>query len=455
MILSKDSGWVKLIVDELKAGLGADSGYLVNLIPKLGLILDCKAHPTDLADTSSGNEQRTHYLLCRLIEIISTNSVSLTLCFDDVQWIDDSSISFLTRLLTRGYNKFFFVGCYREGEMIGTHPFLKMLETVRAAGVNITEVHMTCIGQDALNEAVSNLLCLPPRLVLSLSNAVHKQTKGNPLFISQTLLTFYRDGLLYLDFARKRFEWDEGKISRSELPDNIALYFTNDIVKLPIEIQLSLHTLSMFGGSARVEHIQYLEQELNVNVVGPLKTAEKEGLVSIVGESVHFNHDKIQEASYAMIGEQDRHHNHITYGKCLISRRYALLNLFISVYSYPNCLIIICLSSLNTGDDDLLFAAVNQINLGRTSAASLDEYFDFADYNMKAGKRSMELSDFISSFKFLDQGISFLSKIDRHWINHYNFSIEIYELGAKAAVSSGNIQCFQVFADQVLQHSQW
>eukprot|EP00956_Cyclotella_meneghiniana_P005464 scaffold6949_cov25-Cyclotella_meneghiniana.AAC.1 len=200
---------------------------------------------------------------------------------------------------------------------------------------------MNCMTKNTINVAVSDLLCLSPRLVQSLSDIVYSRTKGNALFFFQLLLTLYRDNLLYLDLSHQRWTWDEEKIVIAKLPDNIAICLTDSISKLPIEVQMALNTLSLLGASAKLSYMKIFDSHLRMKrkIFEPLKEAAAEGLVTISNGSFHFCHDRIQEASLYLIGEMDRCHHHLAYGKCLIEQ------------------------ALETNDDDMLFTAVDQINL--------------------------------------------------------------------------------------------
>jgi predicted ATPase len=236
-----------------------------------------------------------------------------------------------------------------------------------------------------------------------------------------------RDGLLYIDLDKKRWLWDVEKISQSKLPDNIALCFTTGINNLAPDVQTALHTLSTFGGSAKSDYIMFIETDLNINLINPLKVAAAEGLVSMNG-AISFCHDRIQEASYNIVEEQDRVCNHLAYGKCLMKHM------------------------VDTGDDHILFTSVNQINLGGAAAVSdREDYFILAKYNLVAGKKAMGMSDFAAAFSFFDHGMSFLRKDS--WKKHYDFTLELYELAAKASLAVGNNECLHLISHQVLNNA--
>jgi predicted ATPase len=434
LISSIESNWAKGVINELQAVLGRDACYLTAVIPKLGQILSNNfAYAGSTLDYNCRNAvQRIQYLLCQFMEVISTTSiVSVTLFLDDVQWVDEASILLLNRVLTHARNKFFFIGCCREDEMGSDHLFWKMVESVQDCGINSKILQLDCVTEDVLNEVISRLLCILPRLVRSLTSIIYSKTKGNPLFVCQLLLLLNRDGLLRIDMGKQRWVWDEEKILSTKLPDNVALCFTDGIKKLLIEVQLALHTLSMFGASAKAVCLTTLESQLKMKLVEPLKIAAAEGLVNNIKGSYGFTHDRIQEASYKMVQEHDRLSNHLTYGRCLVK------------------------IAIETGDDQMLFTAVNQINLGGPSAVTdREEYFTMAQHNFVAGKRSMAMTDFHSAYSFFRFGTTFLSFIaENHWTDHYNFSLELFNLASKAALASGNIQGLRFLSDQVVKHS--
>lgn len=120
--------------------------------------------------------QRIHYLLCQFVETISSTSiVSVTLCLDDVQWIDKASISVMRHVLTQAYKKFFFLACCRH-EMCNTHPFWSMIESVRSNGILSSTVELKNVDVNMLTSAMSDLLCLSPRVVKPLASIVHNKT---------------------------------------------------------------------------------------------------------------------------------------------------------------------------------------------------------------------------------------------------------------------------------------
>eukprot|EP00956_Cyclotella_meneghiniana_P008867 scaffold12139_cov60-Cyclotella_meneghiniana.AAC.3 len=439
LLLLKESDCTafQLIVESLKSALGQDEDLhpLFKVIPKLRNILgesielgDSLQYDISVKNKNWGNTfSRLQFLLSKFVSIISVSSVvSVVIFMDDLQWIDQSSLDILKTILRHKHTKFFFIGCCRNGEMASDHSFWKMMESINTVGVGATQVKLNRMNEKTLKSVVSELLCLSPRLVRPLASILFSRSKGNTLFFVQLMMLLHRNGMLFLDFGRQRWAWDEEKIVSMKLPDNIAICLTNDIGKLPSEVQLALNTLAMFGASAKVSYLKLLESQFQMKLLEPLKEAE--GLVTNSNGSFHFCHDCIQEVALNLIEEQDRRSKHLAYGKCLVKK------------------------ALDEKDNYMLFTAVDQINLGGPSAVTdYSDYFGMANYNLLAGKQSMNMAEFSSALSFFMNGIAYLR--DGHWRDHYSLSLEIYEMGCRSADAATNMSCLDVLSERVLKEA--
>lgn len=103
------------------------------------------------------------------------------------------------------------------------------------------------------------------------------------------------------------------------------------------------------------------------------------------------------------------------------------------------------------GDNNVLFTAVNQLNLGGTEAvADNSQNIVVATLNLKAGKKAMDMSDFTSAYSYFDHGITFLRK--NHWKEHYALSLELYELAARCALTNGDVVILRLLSEQVVTY---
>eukprot|EP00804_Cyclotella_cryptica_P009125 CCRYP_003206-RA/>CCRYP_003206-RA protein AED:0.03 eAED:0.03 QI:45/1/1/1/1/0.8/5/1940/965 len=379
----KDSDWVKTMAAKLRDALGRDVYHLVKLVPSLSNILDCDTSEGAHNEDCVNGQRKIHYILTRFVEVISACSkATVTLFLDDLQWADEFSLSALEQIMVmpnRGKG-LFVVGCYRDDEVTEDHPFKKVVGKASDNGVRLTEIQLECMDKDTVNRIVSDLLCLSRRLVKSLSEILYCKTKGNPLFFSRLLMSLNRDGLLNLSLSRRRWVWDEELIQSRQLPDDVASFLLSGISKLSVEVQGALQVLSCFG-SIEEKESSILERDLGLDLMLPLQEAVTEGFVCKNKVKYNFAHDRIQETVYCSMPLNNRCHDHMKYGTCLIR------------------------SSVEQGGDDLLFTALGQINLaGPSLVADSNQSTEFARCHLIAGRKAVELSDFSSASKFVKSG---------------------------------------------------
>jgi predicted ATPase len=96
---------------------------------------------------------------------------------------------------------------------------------------------------------------------------------------------------------------------------------------------------------------------------------------------------------------------------------------------------------------------VSQLNLAGPEAVQ-DESQNaiVASLNLRAGKKAMEMSDFVAAYSYFDSGISFLR--ENHWKEHYTLSLELFNLAAKCALTNGDLVSLQLLSQQVLRMAQ-
>lgn len=421
------------IASKIKSLLGDDTRHLTNVIPNLGIILGEDGKQEEGLDCANA-QARIQHLLCLFVDLISSSSgVPIVIFLDDLQWSDQASLSAINQLLMyfsmstpKSKRQFFFLGSCRDEGLHEKHPFGNMLARTRQFGVQSTVVRLDCIDKDSTNTMVSDLLCLSPRLTRTLSDIVYYKSKGNPLFISQLMISLCKNRLVWLSLNRRRWEWDEAKIQAIQLPEDVVAFLSSTIENLPKEVQSALMTLSCFGTRSDCVLIETIEKNLGIPLMQPLQEAAAEGIVDRVGGTYSFGHDKLQEAVYRLILPEDRPLFHFKYGLSLVHRAREL------------------------NDDGMLFTATNQINLGGVAIVTDDtQAVEIANLNLMTGFKAMGKSDFSSSFSFFSHGISFLPK--RHWQEHYDLSLQLFESASKCALINGDEDSLKYVSDQILR----
>ena len=131
-----------------------------------------------------------------------------------------------------------------------------------------------------------------------------------------------------------------------------------------------------------------------------------------------------------MMPDQQRRENHTRYGLAMCTQ---ILNNVIE-------------------DDSLFFAAVNQIKQGGPVAVhEPSQMIVFAELNLKAGMRSIDLCDYNTAFTLFQYGRTFLG--DDNWTLHYQLSLDVHDSLADAALILNKLSVVTSCSDEVALHA--
>ena len=117
--------------------------------------------------------------------------------------------------------------------------------------------------------------------------------------------------------------------------------------------------------------------------------------------------------------------------------------------------LLLCSNTLVNGAENnsvLFFTSVNQINKGGPDAIQdPNNRSKLAVLNLKAGKLSIVLSDYMSALKFFEHGISYLGE-DR-WTERYELSLGLYDAAAEAASALEKFQAIKSYTDELVKNA--
>ena len=435
---SRDQITVEKISSALSADLKDDVTSLAALMPNiariLGIDLDSEKKSDKKDESAVDPQKRLRYLFCQFVEVVSRcHEEPLILFLDNCQWIDAASVALLNQILVMSdvsvkSRRFFFYCCCRDDEMNESHPWSLMLSSITDFGIKTTKILLASMGEDTVNEMVSTILSLLPRLTRPLSSIIHQKTKGSPFFIKQLMVELNKRRMLYPSLTRRRWIWECDKIRDFEVPENVDLFINKSFNQLPSEVLSALCMLSCFGSSVDIHLVEKLETEMRESLIEELDAAVSANILGKGNGRFYFLHDKLQEVAYTAINSKVRCLDHFRYGLSLGD------------------------VATREKNDKLLIAAVEQINLGGPEAVSDGEQgVKVAQMNLNAGKNAMKTSDLVSAYTFFDNGISYLRK--GHWDYHYDMTLELFNLAAKCAFTIGEYGSLKILTGQIIRYA--
>jgi len=235
--------------------------------------------------------------------------------------------------------------------------------------------------------------------------------------------------LLHYSIRERRWVWDTDIISRVDITDDVCELLSIKMIGLVETTQAALKISSCFGTSVNSTIIKTLMS------ASPLLQTFQEELDKVVddgfmdtddlGSTYKFVHDKVREAAYGLIPEEDRNRFHYTVGMLLF----------------------------NTIDgkniDSIIFLMVDQINHGTTYLSS-DQRITVAELNYGAASKAVENSNFAAAFFYSNAAMKLLP--ENHWESHYDLSRKIFLVLGNAARSYGRIAEATSALDEILKH---
>src|SRR5499433_611450 len=366
----------------LLEALGPNGRLMIDLIPELKPIIGDQPPVPELRLQQA---QSRFQLVCRrFIGAFARPNHPLTLFLDDLQWLDAPTLDLLEDLLRPGLKHLMLIGAYRDNEVAAVHPLMRKLDSIKAAGGKVVEITLSPLAQEHLGQLVADALRCELERAAPLAKLVHVKTGGNPFFAIQFLSSLAEEELLTFDHDGARWSWDIDRIHAMGYIDNVADLMVGKITRLPTETQNAMQFMACLGNISEITTLSLVlgAAEEQVHVV--LWPAIRQELVERLAGAYRFVHDRIQEAAYSLVPEDQRGEAHLRIGRLLAAR-------------VPP-----------EKQEEAIFEMVNQLNRGATLIVSRDEREQLAKLNLIAGKRAKSSTAHVSALSYLVAGAALL-----------------------------------------------
>ena len=317
-LLNGDPTLLTEVQAAVRLALGPSAAVLKDLIPNLSGIMGDIAVASDDADEEAREIHRIVYHVRDFVRAIASPAHPIVMAFDDLQWANEQCLDVVSKLITDVSSRsVLFIGTYRDNELeTADHPLEETLGEIAMANVPMSTIHLGNLDPSTVNDLVSDVLHLSPRLTRPLADVLHTKTRGNPLFVKQMIKVLHEDKLLYYSASRRRWEWDLEGIQEQLIADSAVELLVDMMKHYEPEGQRMLQIASCFGSSFDAATVQLAYDSKDESAVfRHLDAAIKDGLIMQTGSKYSFSHDQIWQAAYSLTLPTEREEMHLR-GEC-------------------------------------------------------------------------------------------------------------------------------------------
>ena len=445
-LLSETPAQQKIWKESLLLALGANARIIIDLVPDLGRILGDQPSVLPLNPVESQN--RFLFVVREFIKTFAKKEHPLVIFLDDLQWADISTLELLKFLLNSSeLTHILCIGAYRNAEIQDNHALLSILDelqkSMQEAGLFYRSVLLNPLDEKTVNRLLSDTFSCVPEKSAPLSALIFKKTRGNPFFTNQLLHSLYSKNVFQYEPSIAQWTWNLEKTEKEGMSDNVI-----DLLVLKLSL-FSEHTLTVLKIAACIGN--YFNLRTVSRVYGQTVSAVGSGLwdaiekelilplnnnyrllniqqsnfdLSVIDFAFAFQHDRIQQAVYSLISDDERSMLHYRIGQDLLR-----------------------LCDLAT-KKDMLFELVNHLNLGREMFQTVEQRTELADLNFQAGEKALMSTAFQTAAGYFEAGKVLLSA--EEWkanpARYFEFSIAQAEaLFLSADLENANTLCAELF----------
>lgn len=429
-LLSEPEASLQTWKAEILEAVGTSGQAIVDIIPEVEQIIGKQPLLESLGATESQN--RFNVFFKRFVNVFATKEHPLVIFLDDLQWADLASLKLIEQLTTDPDTQYLLtIGAYRDNEVNSTHPLIQTLEQIQKANTTINQIILHPLGIRDINQLIADTLSCSTESSQSLAELIATKTGGNPFFLTQLLQLLYTDHLLSFDRLRGCWQWDIENIKGIGITDNVVDLMVRKISKLDDSTQKVLKLAACIGNRFDLEVLSIVNSKSSPVTSQELQPAVQEGLIvplsndyripllwseeeinrdssqlsSLISQPTQsipykFLHDRVQQAAYALIPENEKKAVHLQVGSLLLE---------------------------NTQENELqekIFDIINHLNEGAELITEQSRKDELIKLNLQASKKAKASTAYDPALKYLEAALKLL--VADSWDSQYELTLEIY-----------------------------
>ncbi len=418
-LLTESTQQLQTWKQKLLAALSTNGQVIIDVIPEVELIIGKQPSVPQLGPTESQN--RFNRVFQDFIQVFTQPQHPLVVFLDDLQWADTASLKLIQLLITNPASQYLLlIGAYRDNEVSPTHPLMHTLYEIQQTDAIVNTITLRPLDITHVRQIISDALYDAEKST-PLANLLFHKTQGNPFFLTQMLKTLYHEQLLSFDFATGIWRWDIEQIQAFGITDlGVVELVASNIRKLPQATQDTLKLAACIGDRFKLDILAMISEKSVSDITGDLWSALQSGLILPLNKEYkiprffednelkkfsfddsklgyRFLHDRVQQAAYSLIPDDQKQSTHLKIGRLLLQ---------------------------NTPSEEIevnIFDIVNQLNIGVELLTESQQRHKLAQLNLLAGNKAKQSTAYEPALNYFNTGINILASDS--WKTDYELTL--------------------------------
>ncbi|MBC7881980.1 MAG: AAA family ATPase [Anaerolineae bacterium] len=433
-LLSEPEEQVQAWRSQLLNALGSNGQLVIDVIPEVELIVGKQPPLPEVGSTEAQN--RFNFVFQKFIRACCSYEHPLVIFLDDLQWADSATLKLIELILSdRATQSLLLIGAYRDNEVNQAHPLIATIDKLKLETITIHQIMLAPLTLGAVSQLISETLHAPTELIAPLAELVWRKTNGNPYFTNEFLKILHAQDLITFNINQQRWQWDVKQIKAKNITDNVVELMIQKLKQLPEQTQRVLRLAACIGAEFDLATLSAICERAAVEIFSELSTVIQSELIlstseldeNLLIQNYKFSHDRLQQAAYTLIAEEQKQAVHLQIG-CLLLQS-----------SEPETI------PYN------LFEVIDHLNLGRNLVVNQQHRDRIAKLNLIAGQKAQKTLAHSAAQQYLVTGIALL--VADSWQFQYALTLALHKDAAKAAYLCGDFQQMEHWASVVLKHA--
>lgn len=390
--------------ERIQAAVAPNGRILTEAIAELDIVIGPQPQLAELGPLEAKN--RFDATVTSFLRVFARPEHPLAIFLDDLQWIDAASLELIGQWVRDSHVRhLLLLGAYRDGEVDASHPFALWVKDLREQGNSIRDINLGHLACEDIGQLIADTLEEPPENVRPLAELVLRKTAGNPFFVKRLLHTLHAERLIAFVAQTCKWHWDLGEIESAPASANVLELMLRSIGRLPERTRSLLEAGACIGHRFELGALSQVMEISRAAAINCLWPALEDGLLLPIGEThqaprqsspmdgrldefpaaLRFVHDKVQQAAYSLLTEDQKQRLHLSIGRCLLAGGAA------------------------ESPGERLFEIVDQLSLGEAMITDSGEHRCLAELGLAAGYKAKVSGAYQAAFDYLCLAVRHLS----------------------------------------------